>query len=65
MKTRRQKPKEVIDVEDRFAYLSDEESDTIDEDDEEWSPSKEYQIVHSQPLSMVNLLFYIVVKYHF
>ena len=40
-----------MDVEDRFAYLSDEESDTIDEDDEEWSPSKEYKDVHNKPLS--------------
>ena len=51
VKPKKQEPKEAIDVEDRFAYLSDEESDTIDEDDEEWSPSKEYKDVHNKPLS--------------
>ena len=47
-----QELKEAVDVEDRFAYLSDEESDTIDEDDEDWSPSKEHQDVSSQPPSI-------------
>ena len=59
MKAKKQEPKEVIDVEDRFAYLSDEDSDTIDEDDEEWSPSLEYQSVHSQPLSKYLLITFI------
>ena len=31
---------EKIEVEDRFAYLSDEDSDDKN-DDEDWSPSKE------------------------
>ena len=34
---------EKIEVEDRFAYLSDEDNSDNNENDEDWSPSKELQ----------------------
>ena len=34
---------EKIEVEDRFAYLSDEDNSDDNKDDEDWSPSKEIQ----------------------
>ena len=34
---------EKIEVEDRFAYLSDEDNSDDNKDDEDWSPSKELE----------------------
>ena len=47
-------------VEDRFAYLSDEDSDTLDDNDEDWSPSKErHQTLSRQPLSKISFFYFL------